>query len=148
MGERIKAILVKAALGFLIIVISIFLYVFFFVLRSPWNPGRTPPLEPGILWVSNNPNMWFEWVEGVGAIGEIKNNDEVVEIIVLWGGPAPRLDIYRYSGEGPADCLALGSCEFFENKGTIWISEDIANIFNGAETITFVRQDRETAVLP
>ena len=85
MGERIKAILVKAALGFLIIVISIFLYVFFFVLRSPWNPGQTSPLEPGILWVSNNPNMWFEWVEGVGAIGEIKNNDEVVEIIVLWG---------------------------------------------------------------
>lgn len=139
-----KAILTKVTLGFLITAFLLILYVFLFVLETPWHRSHTPPLDSGSLWVSSNPDIWFVWDDdALGALGEIEYNGEIIEVQMLWG-LGPFFEIHRYPAKGSDSILVQGSCKFSQDKGMVYVDKDIAGILDGVKTITFVRQNRGT----
>ena len=102
-----------------------------------------PSLNPSDLWVSDEPNIWFEFDEEEGLRGKMVSDGEVINIEILLG-PGPRFDISRYPDESPDDKLVRGECNFSQNEGTVYVREDMGNVLGGAKTITFVRQERDT----
>lgn len=109
------------------------------------DPRVTPGSDPDNLWVCSERDIWFvecdEEAEGA-AIGQIVNGEEAIKIEMCWG-PGPRFDIWRYPGNKYGDRLVRGTCEFSKDEGTVWVIEDEGNVLDGAETLTFVRQESE-----
>lgn len=110
-----------------------------------------PKMDPNECWISTDPPIYFVgWDEEYhGHTGEIVLSDGSRIPIVMGFDFGVGVDISRPAAPGePEIPIIHGSCEFSRDKVVVTVTMDNENWLNGAETITFVRQDRETAVLP
>ena len=101
-----------------------------------------PDADPNVLWVSSDSDIWFVGGGKDGPTGQLTNGDEVIDVIMLWG-PGPQFDIWRLPTEEPENRLVIGECNFSQDKGTVYVIEDVAGVLDGAETITFRRQEKQ-----
>ena len=108
-----------------------------------------PKLDPNECWISTDPPIYFVgWdEENQGQTGEIVLSDGSRIPIVVEFDFGIGVDISRLTL--PAELAVVhGKCQFSRDKVVVTVTMDNENWLDGAETITFVRQDRETAVLP
>ena len=123
-------------------VLKYIVLVMILLLTSCTPTAHWPAANPDDLWVSSEPDIWFVGFdeEKGGAAGQIVSDGEVIEVIMCWG-PGPQFDIRRYPIENPDGILVRGECNFSQDEGTVYIIKDIADVLDGAETITFRRED-------
>ena len=110
-----------------------------------------PKMDPNECWISTDPSIYFVgWdEENQGQTGEVVLSDGSRIPIVVCFEYGPGVDISRPAAPGELIVPIIhGRCEFSRDEVVVTVTMDNENWLNGAETITFVRQDRETAVLP
>ena len=108
-----------------------------------------PKPDPNECWISTDPPIYFVgWDEEYhGHTGEIVLSDGSRIPIVVDFDFGIGVDISRKTV--PRELAVVhGKCQFSRDKVVVTVTMDNENWLDGAETITFVRQDRETAVLP
>ena len=111
----------------------------------------TPKADPNECWISTDPPIYFVgWDEEYhGQTGEIVLSDGSRIPIVVSFEYGPGVDISRPTAPGELIVPIIhGRYECSRDEVVVTVTMDNENWLDGAETITFVRQDRETAVLP
>ena len=132
----------------LLLVVVLFLLLTSGCLGPLWPQ---PKADPNECWISTDPPIYFVgWdEENQGQTGEVVLSDGSRIPIVVCFEYGPGVDISRPATPGELIVPIIhGRCEFSRDKVVVTVTMDNKNWLNGAETITFVRQDRETAVLP
>ena len=109
-----------------------------------------PKPDPNECWISTDPPIYFGWDEEYyGRTGEVVLSDGSRIPIVVGFDYGVGVDISRPAASGELIIPIIhGRCEFSRDKVVVTVTMDNENWLDGAETITFVRHDRETAVLP
>lgn len=104
--------------------------------------GQRPMDNTNERWVSEDPEMYFQWVENIGHRGEITIDGNITKVDVLFDyGNGVHVDCSNDS-LAPNDRLFRGECKFGKEKLIITVISDDANLFNGDfPTITFIRQE-------
>lgn len=123
--------------------------IFALLLNSCMNiPNGEYPFDyPAAMWVSEEPDIWFEVTDTTGrrdAKGELTIGDEVYEICVLFGYSNDMTVLNGYNAD-PTDnnnWLFCAKCKFGAEKLIVKIKKDekFPDIFNGeVDEITFIR---------
>ena len=109
--------------------------------------GEYPFDYPAAMWVSEEPDIWFEVTDTTGrsdAKGELTIGDEVYEIVMSFSYSYSVVVINGYDSvySDKRNWLFRGRCKFGAEKLIVKIDKDekFPDIFNGeVDEITFIR---------
>lgn len=104
--------------------------------------GKRPTNFLGTIWVSKDPDIWFEVIGEQNGSRELKgyiNKNGVLHDINLGINGGGMIII------GPPESGLTGQCEFYTHKLVIEVDKESDTLFNGAyDTIVFERQEEVT----
>ena len=114
--------------------------------------GKRPYDYGDAVWVSSNPDIWFEIGTGREQYhipeGVMQLDDGKTIPFKLYFDHGTNLALFsaRLNPKSPYnDCDLSGDCEFFPDKLIIHVNTKIDNVYGGRyETIVFVRQPKDT----
>lgn len=109
-------------------------------------------MNPNECWISTDPPIYFGWsTENSGYVGEVTLSDGSTIPIWVDFNYGSGIGVFRLDDIGAEEAISdvvFGQCKWSKSKIVVTVTKDSENWLNGAKTITFVRQDKETAIPP
>lgn len=105
-----------------------------------FNAGRRPVADPNERWISQDPKMYFTYVEGVGCCGELERNGRATKVSVRFDY-GTGMHVFPLETEAVrSDQLFRCDCKFGRSTLKATVTQDDQNVFGGeCPTITFER---------
>ncbi len=103
-------------------------------------------MDPNVLWVSKDPEMWFSWdEEDPGFQGELVIGQDTLSIGVGFRGGVADVLCFESSDEAlTGRTLFGGGFKLEEERFTIEVDRDNVGLFDeDLPTITFQKQERQ-----